>query len=74
MFKDEISICLIEDDEEDTILFQEYLKDIPFPKYNVTRFKDFPSLSVDLEKDPSKYTIYVIDHFFRHTNRSRNFE
>ncbi|WP_061244141.1 hybrid sensor histidine kinase/response regulator [Leptospira noguchii] len=63
MFKDEISICLIEDDEEDTILFQEYLKDIPFPKYNVTRFKDFPSLSVDLEKDPSKYTIYVIDHF-----------
>ncbi|EMG11670.1 hypothetical protein LEP1GSC151_2416 [Leptospira interrogans serovar Grippotyphosa str. LT2186] len=63
MFSDEISVCLIEDDDEDAILFREYLEEIPFPKYKVTRFKDFPSLFVDIEKNPSKYTIYVVDHF-----------
>lgn len=63
MFSDEVLVCLIEDDEEDTVLFQEYLKEILFPKYKVTRFKDFPSLFVDIEKNPSKYTIYIIDHF-----------
>ncbi|EMG23872.1 hypothetical protein LEP1GSC150_0368 [Leptospira interrogans serovar Copenhageni str. LT2050] len=50
MFSDEISVCLIEDDDEDAILFREYLEEIPFPKYKVTRFKDFPSLFVDIEK------------------------
>ncbi|EKR37207.1 GHKL domain protein [Leptospira interrogans serovar Hebdomadis str. R499] len=63
MFSDEISVCLIEDDDEDAILFREYLEEIPFPKYKVTRFKDFPSLFVDIEKKTSKYTIYVFDHF-----------
>ncbi|AXR69414.1 hybrid sensor histidine kinase/response regulator [Leptospira mayottensis] len=60
---DEVSICLIEDDEEDSILFKEYLKEIPYPKYNVTRFKDASSALADLKANPSGYTIYVVDHF-----------
>ncbi|EMJ95035.1 hybrid sensor histidine kinase/response regulator [Leptospira alstonii] len=60
---DEISVCLIEDDEADFILFKEYLDEIPFPKYKLTRFKDAPSVLAGLKTDPSEYKIYVIDHF-----------
>ncbi|WP_061219180.1 hybrid sensor histidine kinase/response regulator [Leptospira weilii] len=60
---DEISVCLIEDDEEDSILFKEYLEEIPYPKYNITRFKDAASVLADLKVNPSGYTIYVVDHF-----------
>ncbi|EMY76470.1 GHKL domain protein [Leptospira weilii serovar Ranarum str. ICFT] len=60
---DEVSVCLIEDDEEDFVLFKAYLDEIPFPKYKLTRFKDAQSAFADLKTDPSKYKIYVIDHF-----------
>ncbi|MDI7228731.1 ATP-binding protein [Leptospira santarosai] len=60
---DEVSVCLIEDDEEDSILFREYLEEIPYPKYSIVRFKDASSVLADLKVNPSGYTIYVVDHF-----------
>ncbi|TGM57168.1 hybrid sensor histidine kinase/response regulator [Leptospira adleri] len=61
---DEIPIFLVEDDEEDAILFKEYLNDIPFPKYVVTRYKDGPSVLEALKsRSPVKNEIYVLDHF-----------
>lgn len=60
---DEVSVCLIEDDEDDSILFKEYSDEIPYPKYNITRFKDAPSVLADLKVNPSGYKIYVVDHF-----------
>lgn len=61
---DEIPIFLVEDDEEDAILFREYLNDIPFPKYVVTRYKDGPSALEALRSgSPAKNEIYVLDHF-----------
>lgn len=44
-------------------LFREYLEEIPYPKYSITRFKDASSVLADLKVNPSGYTIYVVDHF-----------
>ncbi|TGL93505.1 hybrid sensor histidine kinase/response regulator [Leptospira barantonii] len=61
--EDEIYVLLIEDDEEDSILFNEYVNEIVYPKYIVKRFKDGEGALADLRSNPSRYQIYVIDHF-----------
>lgn len=61
--RDEIRVLLIEDDEEDSILFQEYLNDIIYPKYIVKRCKDGESALEELKSNPLHYQIHAIDHF-----------
>ncbi|EQA55113.1 ATP-binding protein [Leptospira kmetyi] len=65
--EDEIRVLLIEDDEEDSILFQEYVNEIPFPKYNIKRCKDASAAFAELRSNPSSYRILVIDHFLGST-------
>ncbi|RHX85768.1 ATP-binding protein [Leptospira stimsonii] len=63
-FSDEIPIFLVEDDEEDAILFREYLNDIPFPKYILTRYKDaHAALDALRSRGRLENEIYVIDQF-----------
>ncbi|AOP34827.1 hybrid sensor histidine kinase/response regulator [Leptospira tipperaryensis] len=66
---DEVAIFLVDDDEEDAILFKEYLNDIPFPKYVVTHYKDGESALTALRSGvPSKNQIYVLDQFLGSQN------
>ncbi|MBM9577156.1 hybrid sensor histidine kinase/response regulator [Leptospira sp. 201903070] len=66
---EEISIFLVEDDEEDAILFREYLSEIPFPKFVLQRYKDGPSaLDALRSSGPVKNQIYVLDHFLGSQN------
>ncbi|MBM9502358.1 hybrid sensor histidine kinase/response regulator [Leptospira sp. 201903071] len=66
---DEIPIFLVDDDEEDTILFKEYLSDIPFPNYVLKRYKDGPSaLDAICSSGSVKNQIFVLDHFLGSQN------
>ncbi|MCG6168742.1 hybrid sensor histidine kinase/response regulator [Leptospira sanjuanensis] len=60
---DVVEVLLVEDDEEDFILFKEYLGDIPYPKYKVTRFQDADAALASIRSNSDAYEIYVIDHF-----------